>query len=144
MKKLILLLLVIYIYQPETFAQTDSTLQRKYQEFKDLEIKQMESENVLLESLFMCIFKKEGTGRDVANKYIDFARDAIKRWDVVLENPDVLFTEMTTLEIVGLVKRHTREDQDAEKRIEELKEKLRVQIREHIQKLSEDIRELSG
>ncbi len=144
MKKLILVLLVIFSEKPATFAQSDSTLKEQYRLFKKLEFEQYEKAMILEKSLFEYFYKQNRTGKEVASEYIDFANKAIERWKVVLDNPEVLFADMETLEVVEMVKKHTREDQDAEKRIEELKEKLRAQIREHIQKLSEDIRELSG
>ena len=143
MKKLILLLLIMCTCQQKTSAQVDSTLLIKYQKFKSLELKQMESERILHNSIRECIFLNKLTGRDVAHDYIIFAQDAIEKWKTVLETPDVLFIEMTTKEIVEMVKSHTQEDKDVEARIEELREKLREKIREHIQILSEDIRELA-
>jgi len=95
-------------------------------------------------SLIKCVYKKSATGKEVASEYINFAEKAIERWKIALENPEVLFLEMEALEVVEMIKKHTREDQDTNERIEEVKEKLRRQIRDHIQKLSEDIRELSG
>ncbi|MDQ5883317.1 MAG: hypothetical protein QG654_230 [Patescibacteria group bacterium] len=144
MKKLILVLLVIFFEKPVATAQQDSTLIEKYREFKSLESAQHEKERLLRQSLFQYVDHHKVTGQEVASDYINFAEKAIERWKIALENPEVLFLEMETLEVVEMIKAHTESNLTAQERIERLKEELRVKIKEHIQKLSEDIRELSG
>lgn len=143
MNKLILTLLIIFFYQQEASSQNNPVLIGQHQKFKILEIEQMESEIILQKSIRECLRLDGPTGKIVARDYIEFARNAIRKWEVALENPDVLFVDMTTLEMVEMIKSQTSEDKEAETRIEELREKLREKIREHIRILSEDIRELT-
>ncbi|MDQ5901306.1 MAG: hypothetical protein QG580_21 [Patescibacteria group bacterium] len=89
------------------------------------------------------ILNKESNGRELAEDYINFARAGILRWQVALENPDVLFADMTVFEIVELIKAKEAQDADVEKMVEDLRERLREKIREHIRILEDNIRELA-
>lgn len=143
MKKLIL---VILIFAPSLvlFAQNpNEDLEERYKEFKTLELEQIKQGEALENYLWRMRLENKGNGRGAAYEYIDFAQKAIRKWQIALETPEVLFIDMTLLEVVELVKSKTPNDATLDERIEMLKEDLREKIREHIRILSEDIRDLS-
>ncbi len=144
MKKFIFILLFVSLGTSVCVAQSNSTLIKKHREFKNLEIEQYDKEQALQKSLIRYHTENKVTGQEIASDYIEFAQKAIERWKVALENPEVLFLEMETLEVVEMIKSHTENHLDPGERVEKLKEDLRIKIREHIQKLSDDIRELSS
>jgi hypothetical protein len=142
MKKLILSSL-LWISSGTLLCQTDTLLYKSFQKYKELEAEQIKMDSIFIETLKRVVLK-EASGRDLADDYINFARAAIYRWQIALQNPDVLFAEMTVFEIVEMIKAKEMEDKDIERRVEELREQLREKIREHIRILEENIRELSS
>ncbi|MEZ4114203.1 MAG: hypothetical protein R3B65_02020 [Candidatus Paceibacterota bacterium] len=46
----------------------------------------------------------------MAENYIEFAKETIEMWKIPLKDPEVLFTRMTTMEIVELQKRTPYQD----------------------------------
>jgi predicted DNA-binding protein (UPF0278 family) len=141
MRTLIITTLLILAFE-SSFAQADSTLYRSFKKYKELEAKQSKMDSVFISTLKR-ILNKESNGRELAEDYINFARAGILRWQVALENPDVLFADMTVFEIVELIKAKEAQDADVEKMVEDLRERLREKIREHIRILEDNIRELA-
>lgn len=141
MRTLIIATLLTISFEPY-FAQADSTLYNSFKKYKELETEQSKMDSIFISTLKR-IMENRSSGRELAEDYINFARAGIIRWQVALENPDVLFLDMTVFEIVEMIKAKEAKDPDIEKMVEDLRERLREKIREHIRILEENIRELS-
>ncbi|MEZ4103185.1 MAG: hypothetical protein R3B55_01290 [Candidatus Paceibacterota bacterium] len=143
MKKLILFLLVLTSNQQIATAQIDSILNRRYTEFITLENERILTEDKLIDSFYL-YYQQKCTGKEVAENYIEFAKETIEMWKIPLKDPEVLFTRMTTMEIVEFIKANTVPGSSSDKQMEDLEHRIRIKIMMHINELSKNIAELSS
>jgi len=140
MKKLIVILAFFATTNHALFAQETKDLKSQYEMYKALEKGQEEKALIFNQTVEDC---REGRKKDIEAllDYIEFANQAIARWQIALETPEVLFLDKTVFEAVEMIK-SLEENGNADERILALKYNLRELIKEHIRIMSMEIEQI--